>query len=95
LRIDRILRRQSTWPEPTTLESIDPTREEEYLNNRERHHIKGHNTYFRGYNKTPGGNMGKPPQLWKIFTRAQQSNDSYTKEIFATTGYSGTIASDI
>ena len=65
LHIDRILRRQSTWPEPTTLESIDPTREEEYVNNRERHHIKGHNTYFRGYNKTPGGNMGKPPQLWK------------------------------
>ena len=68
MHIDRILRRQSTWPEPTTLESIDPTREEEYVNNRERHHIKGHNTYFRGYNKTPGGNMGhsRPGgQLWE------------------------------
>ncbi len=68
LHIDRILRRQSTWPEPTTLESIDPTREEEYVNNRERHHIKVHNTYFRGYNKTPGGNMGhsRPGgQLWE------------------------------
>jgi hypothetical protein len=67
LHIDRILRRQSMWPDPVTLESIGPAREDEYVNNRERHHIKRHNTYFRGYNKTPGGNMGHPKygQLWK------------------------------
>ena len=56
-RIDRELQKRR-WQDSTTLETIDPSREDEYVFNRERHNIKQYNTYFKGLNETPGGNTG-------------------------------------
>ena len=59
-RVDKSFRKLKAWPKPDILEVISQDRQKDYFNARERYFIKKYNTYFRGLNETPGGNIGMP-----------------------------------